>query len=200
MFSQSGIEWTDVTWNPSTGCSKVTSGCKFCYAETFSKRLEAMGNRRYRNGFEFTPHWDKIDEPLQWKKPRKVFVNSMSDLFHEKSSEVFVSRVVNVMMRTPQHRYQLLTKRPDRMVEVLSRLMKQGLYKPMANIWVGTSVESRDVMHRIASLKKVPALVRFLSCEPLIGQLSTLDLTGIHWVIVGGESGTHLWDKRIRRR
>ena len=155
MLSQSGIEWTDVTWNPSTGCSKVSSGCKFCYAETLAKRLKAMGSHRYRNGFDFTPHWDKIDDPLQWRKPRKVFVNSMSDLFHEDASLLFISRVVDVMMQTPQHRYQVLTKRPDRMTEILTTLMQRGRYSPVEHIWVGTSVESAQVMHRVVSLSPI---------------------------------------------
>jgi protein gp37 len=200
MLRQSGIEWTDVTWNPSTGCSKVSSGCKFCYAETFAKRLQGMGNARYRNGFGFTIHWDKIQEPLQWKKPRKVFVNSMSDLFHEQSSLSFIGQIVDVMMQTPQHRYQVLTKRPDRMAAVLTELLQQGRYRPVEHIWVGTSVESQHVVHRLAALKEVPASIRFLSCEPLLGKLSGLDLTGIHWVIVGGESGAHLWHEQTRSR
>lgn len=201
MATDSQIEWTDVTWNPSTGCSKVSAGCKFCYAETMATRLKKMGSERYENEFRFTMHWDKVDQPLSWKKPRKIFVNSMSDLFHEDVSLDFIRAVFDVMQRTPRHRYQVLTKRPEAMERILRRLQTDGDYSPASHIWLGTSVEDSRVLGRLEALRRVPAGVRFLSCEPLIGPLSPqLDLTGISWVIVGGESGTHLWTERTRQR
>lgn len=200
MASKSAIEWTDMTWNPSTGCSKVSSGCKFCYAETMAARLKKMGSARYDRGFEFTIHWDKIEEPLSWKKPRKVFVNSMSDLFHEETEKEFISKIFAVMAQTPRHQYQILTKRPAKMAQMLKELESTGEYKPSPHIWLGTSVEDDRVRERIDALREVPALVRFLSCEPLIGSLGEVNLKGIGWVIVGGESGTHLWNEKTRRR
>lgn len=200
MSNKTAIEWTDTTWNPSTGCSKISTGCKFCYAETLAKRLEAMGNKRYLKGFEFTIHEDKIDDPLGWRQPRKVFVNSMSDLFHEDSNIDFIAKVFNVMQRTPRHQYQVLTKRPDKMRDWLIELQKQGRYAPAPHIWLGTSVEDELVLDRVDALREVPAVIRFLSCEPLIGPLSGLRLDGVHWVIVGGESGHHLWKERTRNR
>ena len=196
----SAIEWTDVTWNPSTGCSKVSTGCKYCYAETMAARLKKMGSDRYVNGFDFTIHWDKVEAPLSWKKPRMVFVNSMSDLFHEESSLDFVEAVFDVMQRTPQHRYQVLTKRPDRMARWLSELQERGVYDPRPNIWLGTSVENELVVERVDHLRSTPAVTRFLSCEPLLGPLNGIDLTRMDWVIAGGESGMHLWDERTRER
>jgi protein gp37 len=165
-----------------------------------AQRLEAMGNARYKSGFDFTMHFDKIDEPLSWRKPRRVFVNSMSDLFHEEASHDFLRQVFEVMMQTPKHQYQVLTKRPGRMAGVLRELRADGVYEPSPHIWLGTSVEDARVADRIEALREVPAAVRFLSCEPLIGPIPDLNLTGIHWVIVGGESGTHLWKDRTRRR
>ncbi len=200
MSGDTGIEWTDTTWNPSSGCSKVSEGCKFCYAETMAKRLKAMGVKRYENEFQFTVQFDKIDEPKSWRKPRRVFVNSMSDLFHEDAQKGFLRRVFQVMMDTPRHRYQVLTKRPKRMLEILSSFAEEGWYRPVNHIWLGTSVESNRVVSRVDSLRAVPATVRFLSCEPLIGPIPDLDLAGIHWVIVGGESGRHLWKQRTRQR
>lgn len=200
MAQSSLIEWTDVTWNPSTGCSKVSTGCKYCYAESMASRLKAMGSSRYVNGFDFTMHWDKIDEPLSWKKPRKVFVNSMSDLFHENSEFEFVRRVFGVMAQTPQHQYQVLTKRPERMRDWVERLVCEFGYTAPDHIWLGTSVENQKVVNRVNHLRQTPASVRFLSCEPLLGPLENIDLTGIHWVIAGGESGKHLWEERARRR
>ncbi|MBA2663512.1 MAG: phage Gp37/Gp68 family protein [Bradymonadaceae bacterium] len=200
MSQQSSIEWTDVTWNPATGCSKVSEGCKFCYAETLALRLKAMGNARYDNGFEFTMHWDKIEEPRAWKKPRKVFVNSMSDLFHEQTDERFVRRVFEVMMDTPRHQYQILTKRPEKMAALLDEFIGDGLYRPSPHIWLGTSLEGPRVIKRLEALKRVPAAVRFLSCEPLLGWFKEIDLGGIDWVITGGESGIHLWNEKIRKR
>lgn len=200
MSQQSNIEWTDTTWNPSTGCSVVSSGCKFCYAEKLAERLHRMGSGRYENGFKFTLHWDKVDEPRRWRKPRKVFVNSMSDLFHEDSEFEFVRRVFKTMMATPRHQYQVLTKRPERAAEWLQRLMAEGEYRPSPHIWMGTSVEDEHVLGRVDALREIPAGIRFLSCEPLIGPLPGLDVSGIHWVIVGGESGIHLWNERLRAR
>ncbi len=200
MAQSSAIEWTDKTWNPSTGCSKVSTGCKYCYAETMAARLKRMGSSRYDNGFDFTMHWDKIDEPLSWRKPRKVFVNSMSDLFHENSSLEFVRRVFEVMQQTPRHRYQVLTKRPERMARWLAELEAAGDYAPADHIWLGTSVENNLVVERADHLRATPAAVRFLSCEPLLGPLGELELLDIDWVIVGGESGQHLWEERAQKR
>lgn len=200
-MAQSNIEWTDQTWNPTTGCNKVSSGCKFCYAELMAARLERMGNSRYTNGFKLTMHEDKIEEPLTWSKPRKVFVNSMSDLFHESVTDDFLQRVFDVMQRTPKHSYQILTKRPERMLSVLSALEANGKYIPRDHIWLGTSVEGHGVAERIDILRQVPAKVRFLSCEPLIDPLgSSVNFDGIHWVIVGGESGLHLYKESTRQR
>jgi protein gp37 len=183
MAGNSSIEWTEATWNPVTGCNKVSQGCKHCYAERMAKRLVAMKNPRYANGFNVTLHHDLIDLPYSWKKPRKVFVNSMSDLFHEDVPLDFIQKVFNTMVNTPQNTYQVLTKRSKRLAEL-------SQYLPWSqNIWIGTSVEDDNVISRIDDLRKVDAHVRFLSCEPLIGPLNKLNLEGIHWVIVGGESG-----------
>jgi protein gp37 len=183
MATQSNIEWTEMTWNPVTGCSKVSQGCKHCYAERMAKRLHAMGTPRYRNGFSVTLHPDLIDLPQKWKKPRKVFVNSMSDLFHEDIPLEFIQGVFEVMASCPQHTFQILTKRSERLVAVSPMLPWRE------NIWMGVSVENVDTQFRVDHLREVPAKVRFLSCEPLIGPLERLSLGGIHWAIVGGESG-----------
>jgi protein gp37 len=183
MAGNSSIEWTEATWNPVTGCNKVSDGCKHCYAERMAKRLYAMGNPRYTNGFSVTLHPDLINVPKKWIKPRKIFVNSMSDLFHEEIPIKFIQQVFETMNETPQHSYQVLTKRPERAVAFSNQL------DFTENIWMGTSVENSKVTHRIDLLKQVPAHVRFLSCEPLLGPLENLELEGIHWVIVGGESG-----------
>lgn len=183
MATESHIEWTDTTWNPVTGCSKVSQGCKNCYAERLAHRLQAMGLHRYRNGFDVTLHEQTIDEPFRWKKPRKVFVNSMSDLFHEEIPFEYIQRVFDVMAAVPRHTFQILTKRSDRLREVAGRLP----WPP--NVWMGVSVESSDMLFRVNHLEAVPAAVRFLSCEPLLGSLSQIPLSHIHWVIVGGESG-----------
>ncbi len=172
-----------MTWNPVTGCVKISQGCKHCYAERMAKRLQAMGSSRYPDGFKPTLHEDLVERPLQWQKPRTVFVNSMSDLFQEAVPLEFIQRVFKTMAASPQHTYQVLTKRAGRLAKLSSRLPWP------ANVWMGVSVEDSRVLHRIDDLRRVPAAVRFLSCEPLIGPLSKLDLTGIHWVIVGGESG-----------
>lgn len=183
MASKTKIEWTEVTWNPVTGCNKVSQGCKNCYAERMAKRLKAMKNQRYINGFNITLHHDLIDAPRKWKKPRLIFVNSMSDLFHEKIPLDFIQQVFKTMNETPQHTYQILTKRTERLKELSSYLNWSN------NIWMGTSVENIEVTYRIDDLKTVPAHIRFLSCEPLLGSLGKLNLDDIHWVIVGGESG-----------
>ena len=185
MGNRSHIEWTDATWNPVTGCTKVSQGCKHCYAERMAHRLQAMGSPRYRNGFQVTLHADLLNQPLHWTKPRRVFVNSMSDVFHPDVPDTFIADIFAVMAQTPQHTYQILTKRPER----LARLAGCLPFPP--HVWIGTSVESLEVMSRIRWLREVPAAVRFLSCEPLLGPLPNLLLEGIHWVIVGGESGPH---------
>jgi protein gp37 len=183
MATTSNIEWTEMTWNPVTGCEKVSQGCKHCYAERMAKRLFAMGVERYQNGFMPTLHHDLIDLPRRWKKPRVIFVNSMSDLFQEAVPLDFIRGVFSTMEACPQHTFQILTKRSERLREI-GRLLPWP-----SNVWMGVSVEDARVMARITELAAVPAQVRFLSCEPLIGPLEDLPLKGIHWVIVGGESG-----------
>jgi protein gp37 len=183
MATNSRIEWTEMTWNPVTGCTKISQGCKHCYAERMAKRLHAMGNGRYRNGFHVTLHPDLLDAPRRWREPRIVFVNSMSDLFHEAVSFDFIAQVFETIAACPQHTFQMLTKRSRRLRNLAPRL------RWPANLWMGVSVEDARVTSRIADLAAVPASVRFLSCEPLIGPLNDLLLEGIHWVIVGGESG-----------
>jgi len=183
MADHSKIEWTQATWNPVTGCSKVSTGCKRCYAARLAARLQAMGNARYRNGFEVTLHPDLIELPKRWREPRLIFVNSMSDLFHERVPLEFIERVFSTMQACPQHTFQVLTKRSARLRQLSGHLS----WPP--NVWMGVSVENARVMHRIHDLLCVPAAVRFLSCEPLLGPLEDLPLDGIHWVIVGGESG-----------
>ena len=183
MAANSSIEWTEATWNPLTGCTKISQGCKHCYAERMATRLHAMGSDRYRNGFRLTLHPDLVHLPKKWKKPRVVFVNSMSDLFHDDVPAEFIGSIFQTMKDCPQHTFQVLTKRSD-------RLRKLGPSLPWpSNIWMGVSVENARVMSRIADLAAVPAQVRFLSCEPLIGPVDDLPLEGIDWVIVGGESG-----------
>lgn len=183
MATTSAIEWTEMTWNPVTGCRKVSQGCKHCYAERMAKRLHAMGTDRYRNGFAPTLHEDLIDLPRRWKKPRVIFVNSMSDLFQEEVPDDFIRRVFDTMRECPQHTFQILTKRGARLRELGPSL------KWPKNVWMGVSVENDQVIDRIRDLASVPAKVRFLSCEPLLGPLTRLPLKNIHWVIVGGESG-----------
>lgn len=183
MAGKSKIEWTESTWNPVTGCTKVSAGCANCYASNLAKRLKAMGNSRYINGFDVTLHEDLIELPFSWKKPRRIFVNSMSDLFHELVPYEFIKKVFTVMNKTPWHSYQILTKRSEILKQLSSRLEWAD------NIWQGVTVENNSVRNRIDDLRKVPAAVRFLSLEPLIGSIPSLNLDGIHWVIVGGESG-----------
>lgn len=199
MATASEIEWTDTTWNPVTGCSKVSQGCKHCYAERLAHRLQAMGVSRYRDGFAVTLQPDALDDPFSWKRPRKVFVNSMSDLFHESIPLEYIKKVFQVMVAVPRHQFQILTKRSERLRTIASELPWPK------NVWMGVSVENADNLHRIRDLLHVPAAVRFLSCEPLLGPLDGLQLSGIQWVIVGGESGPGArpmdanWVKQILR-
>lgn len=183
MGDKSAIEWTDATWNPVTGCSKVSPGCKNCYAERLAARLKAMGNPRYANGFDITLHWDQLTLPLRWKQPKKIFVNSMSDLFHEEVPDDFIIKAFEIMQQAHWHRFQILTKRAERLAELAPRLSWPK------NVWQGVSVENADYIWRIKCLLHAPAVVRFLSVEPLLGPIPKLPLEGISWVIVGGESG-----------
>jgi len=192
MADGSSIEWTEATWNPTTGCDRVSAGCDNCYALTPAKRLKAMGSPKYQNdgdprtsgpGFGVTVHQDALTIPLRWREPRLVFVNSMSDLFHARIPVAFVRRVFEVMEQTPQHTYQVLTKRASR----LARLADELPWPP--NVWIGVSVENADRLGRLDHLRGVPAAVRFLSCEPLLGSLAELKLHAIDWLIAGGESG-----------
>lgn len=207
VSGRSRIEWTETTWNPTTGCDRVSPGCDNCYALTLAKRLKAMGSAKYQRdgdprtsgpGFGLTVHEHTLTAPLRWRDPRIVFVNSMSDLFHGRVPAEFVARVFAVMAATPQHTYQVLTKRATR----LRRLAPRLPWPP--NVWMGVSVESMDVAARVDELRAVPAAVRFLSCEPLLGPLDGLDLSGIGWCIVGGESGpgarpmNPVWPERVR--
>jgi protein gp37 len=183
MGDQSAIEWTDATWNPVTGCTKISPGCKHCYAERLAFRLRAMGNPRYRNGFAVTLHPDQLTLPLRWRAPRRIFVNSMSDLFHDAVPDDFIRRVFDKMREAHWHVFQVLTKRSERLAEL-------GPSLPWApNIWQGVSVESQRYVRRVRDLQTVHAAVRFLSVEPLLGPIEDLPLGGVHWVIVGGESG-----------
>lgn len=182
-MATSKIEWTESTWNPVTGCTKISSGCKNCYAERMAVRLQKMGNKNYRNGFEVTTHEHVLEYPLKWKRPQTIFVNSMSDLFHEEIPDDFIFRVFKVMEKTHWHRFQILTKRSERLKELSLSLNWPN------NIWVGVSVENSDVRYRIDDLRQVPAAIRFLSIEPLIGPIGSVSLSNIDWVIVGGESG-----------
>lgn len=228
-----GIQWTDATWNPTTGCDRISPGCDHCYALTMARRLKGMGQAKYQNdgdprtsgpGFGLTVHSDTLTEPLKWRTPRRVFVNSMSDLFHARVPREFLARVFAVMAATPQHTYQILTKRPERAARILTDLctcgngcvpgthfrsemewaatshsptyvpgLKSGIYHragwPLPNVWLGTSVESNDYVRRADALRNTPAAVRFISAEPLLGPLTNLDLTGVDWLILGGESG-----------
>ena len=183
MAYDTAIEWTESTWNPVTGCSKISAGCLNCYAERMARRLQAMGVSSYIKGFSVAIHEEALELPLNWRKPRTIFVNSMSDLFHETVPEVFIRRVFSVMNRARQHRYQILTKRSERLMMIAPSL-------PWAeNIWMGVTVEDERNIHRVDHLRKSPAAVKFLSLEPLLGPVSSLVLDGIDWVIVGGESG-----------
>ena len=207
MGDRSAIEWTEATWNPTTGCDRVSPGCDNCYAMTLSRRLKAMGSPKYQRdgdartsgpGFGLTLHSDSLDVPRHWASPRLIFVNSMSDLFHESVPIEFVADVLDVIRETPQHTYQVLTKRSKRLMKIAPRLDWPR------NLWMGVSVETKRYAFRIDHLREVPAAVRFISAEPLLGPLGALDLSGIHWVIAGGESGPnarpveHEWITELR--
>jgi protein gp37 len=207
MAQRSRIEWTEATWNPVTGCDRVSRGCDNCYALSLAKRLKAMGAEKYQRdgdsrtsgpGFAVTTHAATLAQPYRWRDPRVVFVNSMSDLFHARVPLEFVQDVVRVIAETPQHTYQVLTKRPLRAL----RLSDKIDWPP--NLWLGVSVEDSKVLHRVDHLRQIPAAVRFLSCEPLLGPLDGVDLADVHWVIAGGESGPnyrpmHLaWARGVR--
>lgn len=193
------ISWTSCTWNPVTGCFKVSEGCQHCYAERMARRLQAMGVAKYRNGFEVTLHPDVLEEPLKWRKPRVIFVNSMSDLFHEKIPLDYIRKIFDVIWAADQHVFQVLTKRAERMAELAEKLD----WPP--NLWMGVTVESQSRTDRIDLLREIPAPVRWLSMEPLLTAVPELDLSGIDWVVVGGESGPGArpmqreWVHQIRR-
>jgi len=192
MGSRSGISWTDSTWNPSTGCSRaivdgeISEGCRNCYVEKMAERLRRMGVRKFRDGFRFTLHSDALDLPLRWRRPRFIFVDSMSDLFHEAMPDEFLERCFKVMEEADQHTYQVLTKRPQRMLDFIRR-RRHG--EVPDHVWLGVSVELERYLWRLDILREVPARIRFVSFEPLLGPMGRVDLTGISWVIVGGESG-----------
>ncbi len=200
MAVSSRIEWTESTWNPITGCSKVSEGCRYCYAERMARRLKAMGQPNYRDGFSVRLHEHVLEVPLRWKKPQMIFVNSMSDMFHSDVPFTFIERMIDVMRRAHWHTFQILTKRSERLLELDPRIDWPS------NVWVGVSVENHKVVHRVEHLRSTTAQTRFLSIEPLIGPVGELVLSGIHWVIVGGESGPHArpmkpeWVREIRDR
>lgn len=188
MAEKSSIEWTDATWNPVRGCTKISPGCKHCYAEVFAERFRGVPNHPYEQGFDLRLVPEKLEEPLRWKTPKRIFVNSMSDLFHQSVPADYISKVAEVMMRAPWHTFQVLTKRANRMAEMINGPLAFAAAK--SHIWWGVSVENRKHgIPRIGQLQKAKARVRFLSIEPLLEDLGKLDLKGIHWVIVGGESG-----------
>jgi protein gp37 len=185
MSDRSSIEWTEATWNPITGCTEVSPGCDNCYARTFAERFRDVEGHPYEQGFDLKLWPERLDQPARWKKPRIIFVNSMSDLFHEGVSDGYIGLVLNAMADAPHHTFQVLTKRPGRMASVLRRLQPD----PLPHVWWGTSIELDHYTWRADKLRQTPAAVRFLSLEPLLGPLPSLDLGGIGWVIVGGESG-----------
>ncbi len=211
MSDRSPIEWTDATWNPVTGCTKVSPGCKHCYAQTFAERFRGVPGHPFEQGFDLRLWPQRLELPLAWKKPRRIFVNSMSDLFHEKVPTRFVDSVFRTMGLASQHRFQLLTKRADRMAEYV--LKRAALHGPLEathpNVWLGVSVETQPYVTRAEKLATLPSVVRFLSCEPLLGPLDlrgVLGASAINWVIVGGESGPHArpmeadWVRGIRKQ
>lgn len=199
-MAQSSIEWTEMTWNPTTGCDKISAGCKYCYAEVMTRRLKAMGQEKYKDGFAVRTHENELTTPYKWRSSKIVFVNSMSDLFHPQVSLEFIQKVFAVMNDTPQHTYQVLTKRAERLFELHKQL------KWTSNIWMGVSIEDSRVLERIDFLRDTNAQTKFLSCEPLIGPLKNMNLENIDWVIVGGESGrkarpikeSWVWDIRLQ--
>jgi len=205
MAERSAIEWTDATWNPVRGCTKISPGCKHCYAETFAERFRGVKGHPYEQGFDLRLVPEKLMEPLRWHTPKRIFVNSMSDLFHDKVPDTYIESVADVMIRADWHTYQVLTKRADRLRDLLETKLRFAAAKP--HIWWGTSVENKKHgVPRIEHLRSAPASVRFLSIEPLLEDLGALDLVGIHWVIVGGESGPgarlmkRQWVVSIRRQ
>lgn len=183
MAIASKIEWTEATWNPVTGCTKISEGCRYCYAEKLALRLKAMNNPRYLNGFDITLHYDALSNPIKWQTPKMIFVNSMSDLFHEKIPISFIKKVFEVIRKANHHKYQILTKRSERLLEIAPLLRWPD------NLWMGVTVEMEEFAYRISHLIQTPAKVKFISFEPLLNNINTLDLKGINWVIVGGESG-----------
>lgn len=183
MAENSSIEWTESTWNPLTGCAKISPGCKHCYAERMAKRLQAMGQPNYAHGFQLTIHENALEKPLEWKKPQVIFVNSMSDLFHKDVPVEFILEVFDVMRRAHWHTFQVLTKRAERLEEINPQI------EWPENAWMGVSIETQDYVYRIDHLRRTHAKVKFLSLEPLLGPLENLNLRGINWAIVGGESG-----------
>jgi protein gp37 len=191
MADNSAIEWTEATWNPVTGCSKVSPGCAHCYAETFAERWRGVAGHPYEQGFDLRLWPGRLEQPLRWRRPRTIFVNSMSDVFHEAIPDAFIEEIFAVMCAASWHVFQVLTKRHDRLVELAGRLP----WPP--NVWLGVTIENRRFVHRAGLLRQVPAAVRFVSAEPLLGPLERLDLTGIDWLIAGGESGPR---SRRRRR
>jgi protein gp37 len=216
MADKTAIGWTQATWNPTTGCDRISAGCDHCYALTLAKRLKGMGSSKYQTdgnpvtsgpGFGVTVHPGALDQPIRWTRPRLIFVNSMSDLFHARIPADFVVRVFGVMAATPRHTYQVLTKRSPRLPRVLTQVYEiLGLSEPLSNVWLGTSIELDEHASRADDLRAAPAAVRFLSLEPLLGPLPSLDLTGVDWVIAGGESGPEFrpvdldWVRAIRDR
>lgn len=204
MADNSGIEWTHATWNPTTGCTKVSVGCVNCYAERLSMRLYAMGMEKYKNKFKLSLHEDALDIPINWKEPKLIFVNSMSDLFHKDVPYNFQKKVFDVMEKASWHTFQILTKRPENMLKFTKRYYRNK--KKINNVWLGTSVENSSWKKRIDTLRSVAAKIRFLSLEPLLGPLGRLNLRGIHWIIVGGESGPNYrelkeeWVKEIKQQ
>jgi len=183
MAANSKIEWTECTWNPVTGCTKISPGCLHCYAERMALRLQAMGQPNYRNGFRLTPHPHMLELPLRWRQPRMIFVNSMSDLFHEDVPFDFIQQVFDAMRRAPQHCFQVLTKRSERLAQLSPKLPWPD------NVWMGVTVENSDYASRLDHLRRTGAAVKFISFEPLLGPVSNIDLAGIQWAIAGGESG-----------
>jgi protein gp37 len=216
MADKTAIGWTEATWNPTTGCDRVSAGCDHCYALKMAGRLKLMGSRKYQHdgdprtsgpGFGVTVHPSALTQPLRWTRPRFIFVNSMSDLLHARVPVSFVIQVWGVMAQTPRHTYQVLTKRPERLARVLGQVHQAlGLEEPLPNVWVGTSIELDVHVRRADHLRAAPSAIRFLSLEPLLGPLQSLDLTGIDWVIAGGESGAEFraveldWIRNIRDR
>lgn len=184
MADNSAIEWTEATWNPVTGCDRISPGCAHCYARTFAERWRGVPGHAYEQGFDMRLWPERIDQPLRWKRPRQIFVNSMSDLFHPDVPDEFIAEVFATMVEADWHAFQILTKRPERLLELADELP----WPP--HVWMGVSIENRRFVHRADLLREVPAAIRFISAEPLLGPLEGLDLTDIHWLIAGGESGT----------